>query len=176
MPTEQPMMDEGPHERSLSNRRRQRRRRRTPSPPVSAHYHPSLRHQHTNPPYVSTRVLRSSRRNYAPYIPLPPDLIDYGKRKSSRKRQHSSPSPARRGHHHYQREKSKQKRSRTPNSHRSLSRSASPHRSNVDNESNDENEPTRTLCIDNLDKNITESKLRDVFGQYGTIKDSKMKV
>ena len=102
-------------------------------------------------------------------------MVDYVGKKSSRQQQRSSPSPVRRHHH---KQTSKQQRSRSPNNHRSPSLSPPPpppHRSNLDNESNAQNEPTRTLFVGNLERDITESKLKEIFGRYGTIDGSKKK-
>jgi RNA recognition motif-containing protein len=41
-------------------------------------------------------------------------------------------------------------------------------------ESNVQHEPTRTLFVGNLERDIRESKLKEVFGRYGTIEESKM--
>jgi hypothetical protein len=97
-------------------------------------------------------------------------LVDFVGKKSSRHRQRSPPSPARRHHH-------KSQRSRSPNSHRSPSLSppppAPPHRGNLDSkESNVQHEATRTLCVENLERDIT----KDIFGRYGTIEESKSKM
>jgi RNA recognition motif-containing protein len=40
-------------------------------------------------------------------------------------------------------------------------------------ESNVQHEPTRTLFVGNLERDIRESKLKEVFGRYGTIEESK---
>ncbi|CAF3025939.1 unnamed protein product [Rotaria sp. Silwood2] len=170
VPAEQPIKPDSSRERSPPNRRRRRPTPPCPSPsppppppPVSSHHGSSSRHQRTKSP---SRSSRQARRQYSPYIPLPPDLVNFVKKKSSRQREHSSsptPPPVRRHHH-------KQQRSPTPNNHRTPSPS-SPNRTNLDNESSTQHEPTRTLLIENLERNITESKLEEIFGRYGTIKE-----
>jgi RNA recognition motif-containing protein len=40
-------------------------------------------------------------------------------------------------------------------------------------ESNVQHDPTRTLFVGNLERDIRESKLKEVFGRYGTIEESK---
>jgi RNA recognition motif-containing protein len=40
-------------------------------------------------------------------------------------------------------------------------------------ESNVQHEPTRTLFVGNLERDIRESKLKEVFGRYGTIEESR---
>ncbi|CAF3898498.1 unnamed protein product [Rotaria magnacalcarata] len=167
-PAEQPIKPDNSRERSPQHRRRHRPTPPSPSPPpptARSHNRSSLRHQRTKSPIPSSRP---PRRNYSPYIPLPPDLMDYAKTKSSRQRKHSSSSPARRPHH---KETSRQQRSRSPNSHRSGSPSLPTHRTNLDNEFTIQDEPTRTLCIENLDRSVTDSKLEEIFGRYGTIKN-----
>ncbi|CAF3848955.1 unnamed protein product, partial [Rotaria magnacalcarata] len=170
-PAEQPIKPDNSRERSPQHRRRHRPTPPSPSPPpptARSHNRSSLRHQRTKSPIPSSRSSRPPRRNYSPYIPLPPDLMDYAKTKSSRQRKHSSSSPARRPHH---KETSRQQRSRSPNSHRSGSPSLPTHRTNLDNEFTIQDEPTRTLCIENLDRSVTDSKLEEIFGRYGTIKN-----
>jgi RNA recognition motif-containing protein len=93
--------------------------------------------------------------------------MDYSGQKASRNRQGSSPSPPART----------QPRRRS----RSRSTSASPIRQKTrgkidDNgpnrtESNVQHEPTRTLFVGNLERDVRESKLREVFGRYGTIEE-----
>ncbi len=147
IPADQPISPGSLHERFSSNRRSR------PSPPPipsrkHSHRHSSSRRQRSiSPP---SPPARSSRRPYSPYIPLPPDLIDYTDKKSSGQRPRSSPSPVRRHHH-----------SRSPNNHRS------------DNELIVQNQPSRTLFIENLERNITESKLEEIFKRYGTIEERK---
>jgi RNA-binding protein 15 len=171
VPAEQPIKSSTPsRERSPPPPRRQRRPSPSPSPPpVSSrsrsHHQSSSRHQYANSPPRSTRP---PRRPYSPYIPLPPDLVDYTSKSSSRQRQRSSPSPVRRHQH-------KQKHSRSPNNHRSPLSSPVPHRSNVDHESNDQQEPTRTILVGNLERDITESKLKELFARYGTIEEIDLK-
>ncbi|CAF0881545.1 unnamed protein product [Rotaria sordida] len=176
IPAEQPMKPESSRERSPSNRRHRRLTPPIPSPPpppppppVSSHHRSSPRHQHTKSP---SRSSRPERRQYSPYIPLPPDLVDYVTKKSSRQQEpaslsSSSPPPPVRRHHH------KQQGSPTPNNHRTSSLSSN--RTNLDNDSNIQNEPTRTLLIENLERNITESKLEELFGRYGAIKQIDLK-
>ncbi|CAF3628194.1 unnamed protein product [Rotaria socialis] len=167
LPAEQPIKPDNSRERPSTHRRR-RPTPPSPSPPARSHNHSSSRHQRTKSPIVSSRSSRPPRRNYSPYIPLPPDLLNYAKTKPSRQRKHSSLSPARRSHH---KDASKQQRSRSPNSQRSGSPSPPTHRTNLDNESTIQGEPTRTLCIENLDRSVTDSKLEEIFGRYGTIKN-----
>ncbi len=102
-------------------------------------------------------------------------MVDYVGKSSSRQQQQqrSSPSPVRR-HHHKQTSKQQQQRSRSPNSHRSPSPSL-PRRNNLDNEPNAQQEPTRSLFVGNLERDITESKLKEIFGRYGTIDESNTK-
>ncbi len=153
IPAEQPLNPGSPRDRSPPSPKRRPRRPPTPSPP------PRSRSRRTpSPP--------RTRRHYSPYIPLPPDLIDYASTKASRHRQVSSPSPARNN-----------RRSRT----RSISASpiAYKSRGKADDfgasraESNVQHEPTRTLFVGNLERDIRESKLKEVFGRYGTIEESK---
>ena len=124
-----------------------------PPPPVRKHY---------------SAALPAPHRHYTPYIPLPPDLLDYvhsSKAAASsmtttinRSRQRSSPSPARRH---------EQRKSR-------LSRSSS-NSTHVDGEPRVQSEASRILVVEQLDRDISESKLRDIFGRYGTIEQSKRK-
>ncbi|CAF3447001.1 unnamed protein product [Rotaria sp. Silwood1] len=168
VPAEQPIKPESSRERSPKTRRHRRPTPPSPlpsPPPASSHHRSLSRRQHTKSP---SRSSRPARRQYSPFIPLPPDLANYKKNISSRQREHSSPSPPPppppvRRHHH------KKQHSPTPNKHRTSSPS-SPNRNNLDNESNIQNEPTRTLLIENLERNVTESKLEGIFGRYGTIK------
>jgi len=157
VPAEQPLNPGSPRDRSPPSPKRRPRRPLTPSPPpVSSR----SRHHPVSPP-------PRSRRHYSPYIPLPPDLIDYASTKSSRHRQDSSPSPSR----------NPRRRSRS----RSISTSpiAYKSRGKTDDfgpnraESNVQHEPTRTLFVGNLERDIRESKLKEVFGRYGTIEESK---
>ncbi|CAF1112933.1 unnamed protein product [Adineta steineri] len=169
VPAEQPLNPGSPRERSPPSPKR-RPRRPSPSPPpppppVSSRSRP---HHTSSPP--------RSRRHYSPYIPLPPDLIDYAGTKSSRHRHGSSPSspppppPPPRA----------RRRSRS----RSMSTSPVPHKSRgkTDDhafsrtESNVQHEPTRTLFVGNLERDIRESKLKEVFGRYGTIEEIDLKV
>ena len=139
------MNPESPRARSPPSPRR-RPRRPSPSPPPPR----SSRH---NPPSPPPR----SRRHYSPYIPLPPELVGYTSTKSSRYQPSPpvSPPPAR----------SRQRRSRS--------------RSKVDDsaasrvDSNVQHEPTRTLFVGNLEREVRESKLKELFGRYGTIEESK---
>jgi hypothetical protein len=183
VPAEQPINPGSPRERSPPARRHRRPSPPPPPspspPPVSSRSHShhqsssSSRHQRPSSP---PRSSRAPRRHYSPFIPLPPDLVDYVGKKPSRQQQQqrSSPSPVRR---HQHKQTSKQQRSRSPNSHRSASPSSPPpaHRSNADNEFNAQQEPTRTLFVGNLERDIAESKLKEIFGRYGTIDDSKKK-
>lgn len=182
VPAEQPLNSGSPRDRSPPHRRHRRSSTRSPSPPpppppppVSSRgrYSSSSRHQRAVSPPRSPPPMRSSRaprRPYSPYIPLPPDLVDYVSAAPSRHRQHSSPSPVRRHHHKHS---SKSHRSRSPNSHRSAS--ASPvHRAHAEPDGNGQSEPTRTLLVENLDRDVSESKLKETFGRYGTIHESKL--
>ncbi len=158
VPAEQPLNPGSPRDRSPpSPKRRPRRPPPSPSPPpVSSR----SRHHPASPP-------SRSRRHYSPYIPLPPDLIDYAGTKSSRHRQDSSPSPSR------------NPRRRTRSRSISTSPIAYKSRGKTDDfgpsraESNVQHEPTRTLFVGNLERDIRESKLKEVFGRYGTIEESK---
>ena len=150
-----------PSDRSPPSPPRRHRRPPSPSPPPV-----SSRNRHRRTPTPPPPPSRP-RRHYSPYIPLPPDLADYAGPKSSRSRQESSPSPSR----------NTRKRSR------SRSMSASPvaykSRGKTDDhgssraESNVQHEPTRTLFVGNLERDIRESKLKEIFGRYGTIEESK---
>jgi RNA recognition motif-containing protein len=40
-------------------------------------------------------------------------------------------------------------------------------------ESNIQHEPTRTLFVENLERDIRKSKLEELFRRYGTIEESK---
>lgn len=101
-------------------------------------------------------------------------MVGYvGKSSSRQQQQRSSPSPVRR---HQHKQTSKQQRSRSPNSHRSPSASPPPRRTNLDTELNAQQEPTRTLSVGSLDRDVTESKLKELFGRYGTIEESKKKI
>ena len=180
VPAEQPLNSASPNERSPPHRRHRRSSTRSPSPPppppVSSRgrYSSSSRHQRAISPPRSPPPMRSSRpprRPYSPYIPLPPDLADYvSSAAPTRTRPPSSPSPVRRHHHKHS---SKSKRSRSPNSHRSASGSPVP-RAHADADANGQSEPTRTLLVENLDRDISESKLKDIFGRYGTIDESNI--
>ena len=173
VPAEQPIKPSTPPRERSPPARRPRRPSPSPSPPPASsrsrsHHQSSSssRHQYANSPPRSSRP--PPRRVYSPYIPLPPDLVDYASKGSSRQRQHSSPSPSPvRRHQHKQ--TSRQKHSRSPNNHRSPSSSPVPHRSNSDAQQ----EPTRMIVVENLERDITESKLKDLFARYGTIDESK---
>jgi hypothetical protein len=158
IPAEQPIKPESPRERSPPTRRQRRPSPPSPSPPPvrsRSHHQPSSsRHQKTisPPPSPPPRSSRPPRRPYSPYIPLPPDLVDYVGKNSSRQR--SSPSPVRR-HHHHHKQTSKQQRSPSPNSHRSASPLPS-RRNNLDTEQHAQQEQTRILFVSNLYRDITE--------------------
>jgi len=162
VPADQPISPGSPRERFPSTRRPRRSSPRSPSPPPipsrnhSRRHSSSRRQRSISPPSTPPPPPRSSRRPYSPYIPLPPDLIDYTDKKSSGQRPRSSPSPVRRHHH-------KQQHSKSPTNHRS------------DNELIVQHEPSRTLFIENLERNITESKLEDIFNRYGIIEERKRK-
>ncbi|CAF5083362.1 unnamed protein product, partial [Rotaria socialis] len=68
---EQPIKPDNSRERPSTHRRR-RPTPPSPSPPARSHNHSSSRHQRTKSPIVSSRSSRPPRRNYSPYIPLPP--------------------------------------------------------------------------------------------------------
>jgi len=170
VPAEQPIKRDSPRERSPPPRRQRRPSPPSPSPPPvrnrSHNQSSSSRHQR---PISPPRSSRPPRRPYSPYIPLPPDLANYTGKSSSRQQQRSPPSPVHRHHH-------KQQRNRSPNGHRSASPSSPvPHRANLDNETNSQQEPTRTLSVENLERDITESKLKEIFGRYGTIEEIDLK-
>ncbi len=156
VPAEQPLNPGSPRERSPPSPKRRPRRPSPSPPPVTSRSRP---HHTSSPP--------RSRRHYSPYIPLPPDLLDYTGTKSTRHRQGSSPSPPPR----------QRRRSRS----RSISTSpvAPKSRGKTDDhafsrtESNVQHEPTRTLFVGNLERDVRESKLKEVFGRYGTIEESK---
>ena len=135
---------------------RRRPRRVSPSPPP----HRSSRH---NPPSPPPR----SRRHYSPYIPVPPELARYTNTKSSRSHTSPpvSPPPAR------SRPRRSRSRSASPQVHRSRSNADDSAASRVD--SNVQHEPTRTLFVGNLEREALESKLKELFGRYGTIEESK---
>ena len=175
MPAEQPIKPSTPPRERSPPPRRQRRPSPSPSPPPASsrsrsHHQPSSsssRQQHTNSP---PRSARPPRRAYSPYIPLPPDLADYVSKGPIRQRQPSPPSPVRRPQN---KQTSKQIQSRSPNNHRSPSLSPLPYRSNSDYPSNAQQEPTRMIVVENLERDITESKLKDLFARYGTIEESE---
>ena len=170
VPAEQPIPSSpSPHERSPPPRRSRRATPPSPSPPPA----PSRSRSHHQSSSSSSRYprtkspIRSSRpprRPYSPYIPLPPDLAEYSNKSSSRQRQRSSPSPV---GHHQRKQSSRQKRSRSANGHRSTSPS-----STTSQQTSSDQEPTRTLVVDNLERDTTESKLKELFARYGTIEDS----
>jgi len=150
IPAEQPLNSESPPHRS-------RRRSPSPLPPPSSS---SRRYHHTSsPPPPPAR----GRRHYSPFIPLPPDLADYAHKKGS-----SSRSPVRRRSRSRSRSKSNSSTS-SPRAYKSRSK-------NDDMSSNFQHEPTRTLFVGNLERDIRESKLREVFGRYGTIEEIDLKV
>ncbi|UJR09104.1 hypothetical protein I4U23_013351 [Adineta vaga] len=159
VPAEQPINPSSPRDRSPPSPKRRPRRPSPSPPPVSSRSRP---HHTSSPP--------RSRRHYSPYIPLPPDLADYASTKSSRHRQASSPSPP----------PQPRRRSRS----RSMSTSPVAHKSRGKSddlainrgESNVQHEPTRTLFVGNLERDVRESKLREVFGRYGTIEEIDLKV
>ncbi|CAF0766698.1 unnamed protein product [Adineta steineri] len=137
-------------------------RRPSSSPPPSVRnrsYHKSI-----PPPHSS--------RHHSPYIRISPDSVDHAGSKPSRYRQGSSPSPAR-----YNRRRSRSRsistsssaiKSRGKTDDYALSRSAV--------ESYVQHEPTRTLFVGNLEWDIRESKLKEIFRQYGTIEKIDLKV
>ena len=97
---------------------------------------------------------------------MPPDLADYASSKSSRHRHGSSPSP----HREHRRRTRSRSVSTSPTARRSRGKhdDCAPGRI----ESNVQHEPTRTLFVGNLERDIRESKLKEVFGRYGTIEES----
>ena len=173
VPAEQPIKPStSPYERSSPPRRSRRATPPSPSPPPSTtsrshSYHKSSssssRYPRTNSPIRSSRPPRPPRRPYSPYIPLPPDLVDYANKGPSRQRQRSSPSPVRQ-----HKQSSRQKRSRSANGDRSMSRSST----TSSQQASSDQEPTRTLLVGNLERDISESKLKELFARYGTIEDS----
>ncbi|CAF1190539.1 unnamed protein product [Rotaria sordida] len=171
VPAEQPLNPGSPRERSPPSPKR-RPRRPSPSPPPPPISSRSSRHHHTSspPPSSSSR----SRRHYSPYIPLPPDLADYATTKANRHRQGSSPSPTRDYHHHRRHTTRSRSISTSPVTFKNRGKYED-HASNRV-ESNVQHEPTRTLFVGNLERDIRESKLKEVFGRYGTIEEIDLKV
>lgn len=169
VPAEQPIQPSTPpYERSSPPRRSRRTTPPSPSPPPipsrsRSHHQSSSRYPRPKSPIRSSRP---PRRPYSPYIPLPPDLVEYTSKTSSRHQQRSSPSSP--IAHHQRKQSSRQKRSRSANGHRSTSRS-----STTSQQTSSDQEPTRTLFVDNLERDITESKLRELFARYGTIEDRR---
>ncbi len=158
VPAEQPLNPGSPHDRSPpSPKRRSRRPPSPPSPPPVTSR--SRHHRSPTPP--------RPRRHYSPYIPLPPDLVDYAGTKSSRHRQVSSPSPSRNNRRHSR----SRSMSTSPVAHKSRGKADDHGPSRA--ESNVQHEPTRTLFVGNLERDIRESKLKEVFGRYGTIEESR---
>ncbi|CAF0909369.1 unnamed protein product [Adineta ricciae] len=163
VPAEQPINASSPRGRSPrsprsppSPKRRQRRPSSSP-PPVSSRSRP---YRTSSPP--------RGRRHYSPYIPIPPDLADYAASKSSRET-HAPPSPPR------QRRRSRSRsQSASPDAQKSRPKHDDPTASRT--ESNVQHEPTRTLFVGNLERDVRESKLREVFGRYGTIEEIDLKV
>jgi hypothetical protein len=163
VPAEQPLKPTSERVRSPPSPKR-RRRRPTPSPPPissvsSRNYSSRHRNKSSSPP--------RSRRHYSPFIPLPPDLADYVSSKSNRTRREPSRSPVR--------DKRRRTRSRTlsaSSSRADKTGSNNDDTNSIRTESNVQHEPTRTLFIGNLERDIRESKLREVFGRYGTIEES----
>ncbi|CAF2987630.1 unnamed protein product [Rotaria sp. Silwood2] len=160
IPAEQPLNPGSPRERTPPSPKRRPRRPSPSPPPVSSR----SRHHHTSSP-------PRSRRHYSPYIPLPPDLADYATTKASRQRQGSSPSPPR---DHHRRRTHSRTMSTSPVAYKSRGKHEdyAPNRA----ESNVQHEPTRTLFVGNLERDIRESKLKEVFGRYGTIEEIDLKV
>lgn len=168
VPAERPIQSSTPpRERSPPPRRSRRATPPSPSPPPA----PSRSRSHHQSSSSSSRYPRAKspihssrppRRPYSPYIPLPPDLVQYTHKSSSRQR--SPPSPV---GHHPRKQSSRQKRSRSANGHRSTSPSSTTSR-----HTSSDQEPTRTLVVDNLERDTTESKLKELFARYGTIEDS----
>ncbi|UJR37082.1 hypothetical protein I4U23_029786 [Adineta vaga] len=166
------------HQRFVADHRSSRRppARHSPSPPINYqnHFYHPLPSQYQHPmspppfPHSRSRASRSSHRNYSPYIPLPPDLMNYNEKKSNRLQRRPSPSSDRRRHH--QKQTSRQQRSRSPTNRRSPS-----HRVNLEHEPVIQQEPSRTLFIENLERNITESVLEQIFSRYGLIEDIRVK-
>ncbi|CAF0882464.1 unnamed protein product [Adineta steineri] len=173
VPASRPISPGSVHERFTSNQRSRHRSPQRPSSPLitsrshsyrqsSSRRQRSISAPPTPPPPPPPPPPRSSRRHYSPYIPVPPDLNDYTSKKSSRQQQQrSSPSPVRR-HHNKQ-------RSRSPNIRRIISAPA--HRVNSDKDIVVQQEPSRILFIENLERNITESTLKQLFNRYGFIEE-----
>ncbi|CAF1355702.1 unnamed protein product [Rotaria magnacalcarata] len=165
VPAEQPLNPGSPRERSPPSPKR-RPRRPSPSPPPPPPPPSSRgRHHHTSSP-------PRSRRHYSPYIPLPPDLADYATTKASRNRQGSSPSPPREQHRRRSRSRSISTSPVAYKAARGKYEDFSAGRA----ESNVQHEPTRTLFVGNLERDVRESKLKEVFGRYGTIEEIDLKV
>ena len=176
VPAEKPISPNSPPERSTPPQRR-RRRPSPPSPsppPVNPRSYHSSRHRRSRSPRPSSppptsRSTRPPRRHYSPFIPLPPDLREYVSSKSSGGQRARSPvSPVRR-------------HKPSPTHRRSYSASPppppAPHRSRRDAERSnhgDKNELTRTLVVDNLERDVSDAKIEELFGRYGTIEQSNI--
>lgn len=163
VPAEQPLNPNSPRSprspRARSPSPKRRVRRPSPSPPPSPKRRP--RRPSPSPP-------ARSRRHYSPYIPLPPDLADYATTKAARARPSISPSPPRE-----QRRRSRTRSiSASPVAYKNRGRTEEHAQNRA--ESNVQHEPTRTLFVGNLERDIKESKLKEVFGRYGTIEESKI--
>lgn len=177
MPANRPMSPGSMHERFIPNQRFVRQSsRRSPSPPDPSRSHsyrklpppiplPLRRQRSISPPPVPSSHLRPPRRHYAPYIPLPPDLLDYVNKASSRPQQRSPPAPIRRSHHHNP--PVRHPRSRSPRS--------PVHRVSSTIEPTIQHEPSRMLIIENLDRNIAEPTLSQIFSDYGFIESGQLR-
>lgn len=163
VPAEQPLNPGSPRDRSPPSPKRRPRRPSPSPPPVSSRSRP----HHTSSP-------SRSRRHYSPYIPLPPDLVDYASTKSSRRRQGSSPSSPPPPPPRPRRRSRSRSMSTSPVAYKSRGKTDDHASSRA--ESNVQHEPTRTLFVGNLERDIRESKLREVFGRYGTIEEIDLKV
>ncbi|CAF1589469.1 unnamed protein product, partial [Adineta ricciae] len=159
------------HKRFIADQRSTHRSaRRSPSPPINFpnHFYRQTSLQYPRPISSSSpprsRPSRLLRRNFPSYLPLPPDLKDYIEKKPNRSHRCSPPSSDR--HRPSSKQSSRQQRSRSPANRRSPS-----HRANSDHEPAIQQDPSRTLIVENLERNISESELEQIFSRYGTIDD-----
>ncbi|CAF0857761.1 unnamed protein product [Didymodactylos carnosus] len=110
-------------------------------------------YNHRSQPYTRT----APPRRYSPYIPLPPELDGFAKKSSRRHRRRSSSS-----------------------SHQSTNSNNNRNNNNNDNNetkiNNEDRDATRTIFVGNLERDITEEQLQDVFDKYGVIEEIDLKI
>ncbi|CAF0777633.1 unnamed protein product [Didymodactylos carnosus] len=109
-------------------------------------------HNHRSHPYARA----APPRRYSPNVPLPSGLDGFARKDSRRHRRGSSNSSPRSTH------------------------SNNNNNNNNDNDdmqiNSEDQEATRTIFVGNLERDITEEQLRDIFDNYGVIEEIDLKI